>query len=290
MHVIAEPTAARRLWLSSGAHSHFEHKGPADLNACRAETCADAVPERSYPDASASLAGFRLPLLQDELRVVVRASIDAGASPLSEDRLAPLRCDATVARALFLDGDAYQMPLEMAGVEAVAIFALLPPPDGPPEALAGPGLLARAAAAGSRMAGAVRNMLRRAALLVPMLRWGPLVPLWAWLWLQHLGTAVARVEQSPLRDASFHNLQALCVAKHLRGQGIGTRVVRLLQEHAAAAGVPGICGLTHSESTAAFYSKVGFAAATLHTSPRYQAPAKGPRPHILVSWRRRRDE
>jgi GNAT superfamily N-acetyltransferase len=228
------------------------------------------------------LGDFRLPSVQKDLRVVVRASEDA-PGPLSEAGLEHLRCEEQAAAALFMAGRPYSQPLTMGSVEAVAIFAIVPP--SPPPAQQPRGLLQRAWA---WLSGLLVTARRRASLLLPTARWGPLVPLWSYLWLGHLGSAFANSKRSCLHDGSFHHLQALCVAKHLRGQGVGSEVMQLIQEHAPRSdGVKGLHGLTHSESTQRFYARMGFASESVLSHRRYQEPGRGPRQHIFLAWRSR---
>ena len=228
----------------------------------------------SYNAMCDYMADVRLPGVADSLWVVLANRGDRSAALSEQDLRAleamPASCDAS--------GSPRAHPLAIGAAEVVAIYSLMPPAPPPPKAGQARDVIA-----------SVRRKLKawshRLAWLLPLARFGPLVPLRALWWMSDLIRAVEAGDRLPIQNAGFHNLQTMCVAKHLQGQGVGTAVIAMAQEQARGiAGFKGMKGLCQSEQTRRFYERQGFqTVAVLSHAHGWRAPGSI-RTHWLVAW------
>jgi GNAT superfamily N-acetyltransferase len=159
-------------------------------------------------------------------------------------------------------------------IEVVAMYALIPPAS--PAAAPKPSF---------QRYQLLRSMLMRLIWVLPLIRYGLLVPFWSFLWMLELMTASGRCQRSKVFDHKFHDLQVMCVAKDLQGQGIGAAVIRLIQDELKQSKeMYGLKGLCQSEETRKFYVKQGFQADAVYSHEYSRKPDGNKRTHWLVTW------
>lgn len=218
----------------------------------------------------------RMPSVHDHLQVVLQAKQN-----IPDDKVAQELERLRAAPAPKQRGDPLEHCLNLGVLEVVAIFTLLPP---------------KSKALGSepelplwqRLTRWVRGLVQTAfARLVSWstIRWGFTVPFRMSLWIQSLVRALEVGHTTDIYSADQHDLQTMCVAKHLQGQGLGSVVLKKLQEELAnteeAVGMQGLC---QSESTKNFYVKTGFQAREVFTHSQALSQPGTLRKHWFVAW------
>jgi GNAT superfamily N-acetyltransferase len=116
-------------------------------------------------------------------------------------------------------------------------------------------------------------------------RWGWTVPLRMNHWIQCLRCALDVAKATDIYSSRQHDLQTMCVAKHLQGQGVGSLVLKKIQaelEHMD--GAVGMQGLCQSESTRNFYVKSGFQAREVFTHTTALSKPGTLRKHWFIAW------
>lgn len=108
---------------------------------------------------------------------------------------------------------------------------------------------------------AAQIMLKRTATRLEFMsyaRWGLFVPTRIIQWLRTFGTATPAILNSNIYDSDQYVLESMCVAKHLRGQGVGKAIISQIQGNIKQEEVLGMRGICQSEGTKCFYEKCGF--------------------------------
>jgi GNAT superfamily N-acetyltransferase len=224
----------------------------------------------SYDAICHHMAGVRLPSVKKHIWVVLRRSDLGSSSPPSKAELDALHMlePATTHPQL------QSPPLQLGAIQVVAMYALIPPTS--PKVQGGPLIQ------GYQM---VRSWLTRLLWVVPLVKYGLSVPFWSLLWMWELTMAGDRCKSSRIYDHRFHDLQVMCVARALQGQGVGTAVMRLIQDELKQTEeMYGMKGLCQSKETQAFYMKQGFKADAVYTHEYGQMKNGNARTHWLVAW------
>lgn len=220
-----------------------------------------------------------MPSVYDHLQVVLRAQHAMKAVDLAEE-LEKLRAMP----APRLQGDPLEYPLNIPGdsLEAVAIFTLLPPKSKTKGSEPKLPIWQRLVRRGREL---LQTWVSRVTTWVTAIRWGWTVPLKMSFWVQSLIRAVEVSRTTDLYDAEQHDLQTMCVAKHLQGEGLGSAIMNKIQaDLAKIQGAVGIRGLCQSESTRNFYAKSGFQAREVLTHTQALSKPGTLRKHYFVAW------
>lgn len=221
------------------------------------------------------MANVRLPSVQDSLWVVLANPRDHSKA-LSEPDICELEALPAPREA---SASARSQPLNVGPAEVVAIYSLIPPsaPTTQRQGLPSNTIL--------RVRHKLTAWIRRLAWMLPLVRYGLLVPLRASWWMSHLIEAVEIGERLPLCKPEFHDLQTMCVARHLQGQGMGSAVMAMVQEQARdIPGFQGMKGLCQSEATRRFYEKQGFQTVPVLSHAYGWRGTGSLRTHWLVAW------
>jgi GNAT superfamily N-acetyltransferase len=216
------------------------------------------------------MAEVRLPSVREHVWVVLRRNTGNGSGPPSMSELDAFR----VLQPTPKHSSSHSEPLKLGAIEVVAMYAIVPP--APPAVSTKPSF---------QRYQMLRSMLMRLIWVVPLIRYGLTVPFWAFLWMFELVTAAERCRRSKVFNHKFHDLQVMCVAKDLQGQGIGTAVMRLIQDELKQSkDMCGLKGLCQSEETREFYVKQGFQADAVYSHAYSRKPDGNLRTHWLVTW------
>lgn len=263
----------------------------SDVDACsphytsnNADWCVLVVPARrlltlcplcSHAEARAMLTRRRMPSVYDHLQVVLIAQQDTPCDILQE--LEKLRDVPEPS----WQGNPLESGLNYGILEVVAIFTLLPPKSQSLGSGAGLSVWQRVA----RWVRGLKHAVITRLASWSTFRWGWTVPFRMSLWIQSLVRALDIARTVDVYSPEQHDLQTMCVAKHLQGQGLGSVIVKKIQtELADTDGAVGMQGLCQSEATKNFYVKSGFQAREVYThSPALSQPGML-RKHWFVAW------
>lgn len=218
----------------------------------------------------------RMPSVYDHLQIVLQTQPNAPADEISHEleklRTAPEPC---------WQGNPLECSLNLGMLQVVAIFTLLPPKSQSPGGEPDLPLLQRL---GRWIFGLMHTVSTRLASWSTF-RWGWTVPFRMSLWIQSLGQALEIARTVDVYSGDQHDLQTMCVAKHLQGQGVGSFVVKKIQaELAETDGAVGMQGLCQSEKTKNFYVKSGFQAREVYTHSQALSQPGMLRKHWFVAW------
>ena len=206
-----------------------------------------------------------------------------GATPLSATDLEAVKDAPSMTVSELKQTDAYKQSFTVKSAEAIAIFALLPPPPSEATKSAPKSPLQRWLA---RTVAEVEGWVGRIAWATTMFPYGLPVPIRALAWMAGLRSAAVQGDDSPImsKDCTYHDLQVMCVAKHLQGTGVGSAVMQEVYAHARANGVQGMKGLCQSEQTRRFYEKSGFKSDLIIEHARGWRGPGTVRKHWLIAW------
>lgn len=217
----------------------------------------------------------RMPSVYDHLQLVVRAQ---NSESIEDDfkELDGWRTAST--RRIRRDPLEYTLNISRQ-LQVVAIFTLLPPSS--QREKQGLSLLQRFRRWRRAVVHSAVTKLRNWSTI----RWGRTMPWRMSQWINHLVYALEVGHTTDIYDPNQHDLQTMCVARHLQGQGVGTIVLKKIQSDLASTeGAVGIQGLCQSESTKTFYEKTGFQTREVWTNPPELSRPGTLRKHWFVGW------
>ena len=213
------------------------------------------------------------------------ALTSAGRQPSDEAQLRCIQDEPCASLQDVMLQDAYSASLTVAGAEVYGVFAILPPKPKEPKQN---GLSAELGLPGSWLVGLWRNMQRFLARMQwahSLTQFGVLAPLRMQLWMAKLDQAADKSRMTGICSPDYHDIQIMCVAKHLQGQGLGAAVMEEAFKVARELGAVGLKGICQSNGTRSFYEKCGFRSAMLLQHAHNWRHKGSVRTEWLVAWR-----
>jgi ribosomal protein S18 acetylase RimI-like enzyme len=204
------------------------------------------------------------------------ALTSATGEALSEAQLDAVRQTPAGTPEELAQQDAYSTPLTVGPAKVLALFAIVPhAPSAKRAGLAG-WLVNRWAA--------TWGWLQRVLWASSMFEYGWSVPVKVLVWMGSLRDAAEKCDRTGLCRPGFADLQVMCVALSLQGQGVGTAVMREAFGVAQELQVAGLKGLCQNDQTRRFYEKCGFRTAEVIAHARDWRGPGTVRQHYLVAW------